>query len=86
MVHYVMECLQLMALRKASVMEVTQQAYEDYVADIDADDGRHRLVPHPDGAHLLPLRWGRIVIAFPYRLVDVWHDHRAPIEEDFELR
>jgi hypothetical protein len=27
-----------------------------------------------------------VVVATPYRLVDVWHQHRAPIEEDFILR
>ena len=31
--HYIIECLQLMALRGATTMEVTQRAYEDYVAD-----------------------------------------------------
>ena len=40
--HYIIECLQLMALRGATTMEVTQQAYEDYVAEIDDDDGRVR--------------------------------------------
>ena len=30
--HYIIECLQLMALRGATTMEVTQQAYDDYVA------------------------------------------------------
>jgi 4-hydroxyacetophenone monooxygenase len=28
---------------------------------------------------------GRVVMATPYRLVDLWHQHRAPIEEHFEL-
>ena len=31
--HYIIECLQLMALRGATTIEVTQRAYEDYVAD-----------------------------------------------------
>jgi 4-hydroxyacetophenone monooxygenase len=25
------------------------------------------------------------VVATPYRLVELWHQHRAPIEEHFEL-
>jgi hypothetical protein len=29
---------------------------------------------------------GRVVVATPYRLVDLWHQHRAPIEQHFELR
>ncbi len=85
MVHYIMECLQLMALRNASVMEVTQRAYEDYVADIDATMAG-TVWCHTPTAHTYYRSGGRIVIAFPYRLVDMWHDHRAPIETDFELR
>lgn len=86
MVHYVMECLQLMALRNASVMEVTRRAYEDYVAEIDATMAG-TVWCHTPGAHTYYRSGGgRIVISFPYRLVDVWRGHRAPIESDFDLR
>jgi 4-hydroxyacetophenone monooxygenase len=85
MVHYIMECLQLMALRNAAVMEVTQQAYEDYVADIDATMAG-TVWCHTPTAHTYYRSGGRIVIAFPYRLVDIWHAHRSPIEADFDLR
>lgn len=85
MVHYVMECLQLLALRKATTLEVTQRAYEDYVARIDATMAG-TVWRHTPSAHTYYRSGGRIVIAFPYRLVDFWHDHRAPAEEDLELR
>lgn len=85
MVHYVMECLQLMALRKAASLEVTQRAYEDYVARIDAAMAG-TVWRHTPSAHTYYRSGGRIVIAFPYRLVDFWRDHRAPREEDLELR
>lgn len=85
MVHYVMECLQLMALRKAAALEVTQRAYEHYVARIDATMAG-TVWRHTPSAHTYYRSGGRIVIAFPYRLVDFWHDHRAPDEEDLELR
>lgn len=85
MVHYVMECLQLMALRKAATLEVTQRAYEDYVARIDATMAG-TVWRHTPSAHTYYRSGGRIVIAFPYRLVDFWRDHRAPVEEDLELR
>ncbi|OBI26802.1 NAD(P)/FAD-dependent oxidoreductase [Mycobacterium sp. E2238] len=86
MVHYVMECLQLMALRAASTIEVTQRAYDDYVADIDATM-RGTVWCHTPSAHTYYRSGGgRIVTAFPYRLLDVWRDHRAPVEGDFELR
>jgi 4-hydroxyacetophenone monooxygenase len=35
MAHSVIECLQLMALRGATTMEVTRQAYDKYVVGID---------------------------------------------------
>lgn len=84
--HYIIECLQLMALRGATTMEVTQQAYDDYVAAID-----HAMADtvwcHTPNAHTYyRSRSGRVVVATPYRLVDLWHEHRAPIEEHFELR
>lgn len=85
MVHYVMECLQLMALRKADTLEVTQRAYEDYVARIDATMAG-TVWRHTPSAHTYYRSGGRIVISFPYRLVDFWRDHRAPVEEDLELR
>lgn len=85
MVHYVMECLQLMALREAATIEVTQRAYEDYVDRIDAAMAG-TVWRHTPSAHTYYRSGGRIVIAFPYRLIDFWHDHRAPVEEDLELR
>jgi 4-hydroxyacetophenone monooxygenase len=86
MVHYIMECLQLMALRQAGSMEVTRRAYEDYVAGIDATMTGTVWCHTPTAHTYYRSGGGRIVTAFPYRLVDVWHDHRAPIERDFELR
>jgi 4-hydroxyacetophenone monooxygenase len=86
MVHYVMECLQLMALRHASIMEVTQRAYEEYVAKIDAAMAGTVWCHTPSAHTYYRSGRGRIVISFPYRLVDVWHSHRVPVEEDFELR
>ncbi|OBA80764.1 cyclohexanone monooxygenase [Mycobacterium sp. 1164966.3] len=86
MVHYVMECLQLMALRKASVMEVSRRAYDEYVADIDATMAGTVWCHTPTAHTYYRSGGGRIVTAFPYRLVDMWHSHRAPIETHFELR
>lgn len=86
MVHYVMECLQLMALRRATTVEVTQRAYEEYVADIDALMAGTVWCHTPSAHTYYRSGGGRIVTAFPYRLVDFWRDHRAPSEEDLELR
>ena len=84
--HYIMECLQLMALRGATTMEVTQEAYDAYVAEID--DAMARTVwSHTPNAHTYYRSGsGRVVVATPFRLVDVWNQHRSPIEEHFTLR
>ena len=84
--HYIVECLQLMALRGASTIEVTQEAFEDYVASIDEAMSR-TVWCHTPGAHTYYRSGsGRVVVATPFRLVDLWHQHRAPIEADFVLR
>jgi hypothetical protein len=84
--HYIIECLQLMALRGASTIEVTEQAYRDYVAAID-DDMAVTVWCHTPNAHTYYRSGsGRVVVATPFRLVDLWHQHRAPVESDFTLR
>ena len=84
--HYVIECLQLMALRGASTIEVTDEAYQEYVRAID--DAMSRTVwCHTPNAHTYYRSGsGRVVVATPFRLVDLWHEHRAPLEEDFLLQ
>jgi cation diffusion facilitator CzcD-associated flavoprotein CzcO len=84
--HYIIECLQLMALRGASTMEVTRKAYEEYVADIDEAMARTVWCHTPTAHTYYRSGSGRVVVATPYRLVDMWHQHRAPIEEHFELK
>jgi cation diffusion facilitator CzcD-associated flavoprotein CzcO len=84
--HYMIECLQLMALRGASTIEVTEQAYQDYVAAID-DAMAGTVWCHTPNAHTYYRSGsGRVVVATPFRLVDLWHQHRAPVESDFTLR
>ncbi|MBV9089152.1 MAG: NAD(P)-binding domain-containing protein [Mycobacteriaceae bacterium] len=85
MVHYLMECLALMALRDAATIEVKQRAFENYVREID-DAMAGTVWCHTPTAHTYYRSGGRIVISFPFRLVDVWQSHRAPIEEHFDLR
>ncbi|MGE2723881.1 flavin-containing monooxygenase [Mycolicibacterium pulveris] len=85
MAHFIIECLQLMALRGATTMEVTRQAYEEYVADIDETMSQTVWCHTPNAHTYYRSGSGRVVVASPYRLVDVWHQHRAPIEDHFTL-
>jgi cation diffusion facilitator CzcD-associated flavoprotein CzcO len=84
--HYIIECLQLMALRGAAVMEVSQEAYDEYVAEMDQAMSRTVWCHTPTAHTYYRSGSGRVVVATPYRLVDLWHQHRAPIEQHFELR
>ncbi len=84
--HYIIECLQLMALRGATTIEVTAEAHRDYVAAIDEAMSRTVWCHTPNAHTYYRSGSGRVVVATPFRLVDVWHQHRAPIEEDFVLR
>ncbi|ABM13689.1 flavin-containing monooxygenase [Mycolicibacterium vanbaalenii] len=86
MVHYVMECLQLMALRGAATLEVKPEAFDEYVRQID-DVMAQTVWCHTPTAHTYYRSGGgRIVTAFPFRLIEVWQSHRAPVEGDLELR
>lgn len=85
MVHYIMECLALMALRGAKTIEVTPRAFTDYVNEID-EAMANTVWCHTPTAHTYYRSGGRIVTAFPFRLIDVWQSHRVPVETDFDLR
>ncbi|EGD53868.1 flavin-containing monooxygenase [Gordonia neofelifaecis] len=85
-VHYLIECLHLMKVHGARSIEVTPQAYDDYVAQIDRsmEDTVWR---HTPTAHTYYRNeTGRVVVACPWRLVDVWHQHRTPDVAHFILR
>lgn len=85
-VHYLVECLHLMAERGARAIEPTREAYDEYVERIDRDMER-TVWRHTDNAHTYYRNdSGRVVVACPWRLVDVWNEHRAPVEEHFILR
>ncbi|MCV7343272.1 flavin-containing monooxygenase [Mycolicibacterium rhodesiae] len=84
--HFIVECLQLMALRGASTIEVTEKAFEEYVAGIDQAMQRTVWCHTPNAHTYYRSESGRVVVATPYRLVDLWQQHRAPVEEDFVLQ
>ena len=86
MVHYVMECLQLMALRNATTIEVTPQAFTGYVREIDEAMAGTVWCHTPTAHTYYRSAGGRIITAFPFRLIDVWQSHRAPVEEDYLLQ
>ncbi|MEU6268031.1 flavin-containing monooxygenase [Saccharopolyspora shandongensis] len=85
-VHYLFECLHLLAERGARSLEPTRAAYEEYVARIDADMER-TVWRHTPTAHTYYRNaQGRVILACPWRLVDVWTEHRRPNAAHFTLR
>ncbi|MER5390266.1 NAD(P)/FAD-dependent oxidoreductase [Saccharopolyspora sp. NPDC002686] len=85
-VHYLFECLRLLAERGARSLEPTRAAYEEYVARIDADMER-TVWRHTPTAHTYYRNArGRVILACPWRLVDVWTEHRRPDPAHFTLR
>lgn len=85
-VHYIVECLHLLAERGARSLEPTREAYDRYVEQIDRAMER-TVWRHTPTAHTYYRNGtGRVIVASPWRLVDVWQQHRAPIEEHFVLR
>ncbi|WP_430331545.1 flavin-containing monooxygenase [Rhodococcus sp. ACT016] len=85
-VHYIVECLHLLAERGARSLEPTREAYDAYVAEIDRAM-ENTVWRHTPTAHTYYRNdSGRVVVASPWRLVDVWRQHRSPIEEHFVLR
>lgn len=85
-VHYIMECLQLLANKGARSLEPTRQAYDDYVARIDSEMEKTVWKHTPTAHTYYRVASGRVVIACPLLMIDWWEEHRAPIEEHFVLR
>ena len=86
MVHYVMECLQLTAVRGATTIEVKPEAFTGYVREIDEAMAGTVWCHTPTAHTYYRSAGGRIITAFPFRLIDVWQSHRAPVEEDYVLQ
>lgn len=83
--HYIIECLQLMASQGATTIEVTREAYEDYVAQIDEAMAGTVWCHTPNAHTYYRSDSGRVVVATPWRLIELWKQHRAPIEDHFTL-
>lgn len=85
-VHYIVECLQLLALRGARSLEPTREAYDEYVDQLDTvmESTVWRHTPTAHTYYRVPS--GRVVVANPLKMIDWWQQHRAPIDEHFILR
>jgi cation diffusion facilitator CzcD-associated flavoprotein CzcO len=84
--HYIMECLQLMVARGARSMEVRKDAHDTFVAEVDAQmEGsvwRTSLNAHTYYRN----EAGRVFLPNPWRMVDYWQMLREPDTTKFEIR
>ncbi|WP_153034707.1 NAD(P)/FAD-dependent oxidoreductase [Amycolatopsis sp. YIM 10] len=85
-VHYIMECLQLVVERGRSSIEVTEQAHATYNADVEETMANTIWCNSPAAHTYYRNQAGRVILPSPWRMVDSWTKLRAPIEEHFRLR
>lgn len=85
-VHYIGECLQLMAERGATSLEPTREAYEAHTARVDAAMESTIWRNAPTAHTYYKNQAGRVILPWPWRLVDLWNELRAPREADYILR
>ncbi|GAA0957177.1 NAD(P)/FAD-dependent oxidoreductase [Actinocorallia libanotica] len=85
-VHYITECLRLLAVRGARSIEVTREAQDEFVAAVDAQmEGS--IWRNSANAHTYYRNAsGRVMLPNPWRMVDYWRMSRTPDESKFIIR
>ena len=83
-VHYIIECLDEMIERGAAAMEPTQGA-TDRFNDVVQGQAQRMVWAHPKAKNNFKNSKGRIVISWPFRLLDFWKQAREPKVEDFHF-
>lgn len=79
--HYAFECIQMTAERGATAIEVTRDAYREYVERIDRQMANTVWGNSPSANTYYRNSKGRVTIASPFPMVDIWHEHRVPRPE-----
>lgn len=81
-IHYIIECLDMMLSQGASSIEPTQEAFEEFNAQVDRDlEGL--IWSHPKARSYYRNSKGRVFMSNPYRLVDYWNMTRSPDPKSF---
>jgi hypothetical protein len=85
-VHYITGCLRLLGERGATSIEVTRQAQDEFVAEIDAQMAGSIWATVTEAHTYYRNDAGRVILPNPWRMVDYWEMLRAPDETKFTLR
>ncbi|MET8352551.1 NAD(P)/FAD-dependent oxidoreductase [Micromonospora sp. NPDC005206] len=85
-VHFIIECLQLVIESGAHSIEVTANAQEEFVAEVD-QQMEGSIWRNSFGAHTYYRNAaGRVMLPNPWRMVDLWRRLRAPEPSSFMIR
>ena len=75
-VHYVIECLDAMIARGASAMEPTEAARDDFNERVLAQM-QQMIWTHPRAKNYYKNSKGRVIISWPFKLLDYWTQSRT---------
>lgn len=85
-VHYIVECLQLLTEQHAKSLEPTQEAQDEFLAQVD-QEMQGSVWMNSDRAHTYYRNEaGRVILPNPWRMVDFWHMLRTPDPAKFVVR
>jgi 4-hydroxyacetophenone monooxygenase len=88
-VHYVIELLQWMVDEHLSSFDVSPAATRAFVDDVDAELQKTAWVQHGNAHGYYRDKGGdgraKVILAIPRHNSRIWHDLRAPREEDFDV-
>lgn len=88
-VHYIVELLQWMVDDHLSSFDVTPEATKAFVDDVDANLAKSAWVQHGNAHGYYRDKGGdgqkKVILAIPRHNSRIWHDLRAPREQDFSV-
>lgn len=76
-VHYVIECIDALVERGAAAMEPTEEARGDFNDKVQAQM-LQMIWTHPKAKNYYKNSKGRVIVSWPFRLLDYWNESRRP--------
>jgi 4-hydroxyacetophenone monooxygenase len=83
-IHYIIECLDWMIASDKKAIEPRREAFDAWNRQIDTRM-QDMIWTHPKANSYYNNSKGRVFLSWPYRLVDLWNQTRAPDKDKFEL-
>jgi 4-hydroxyacetophenone monooxygenase len=83
-VHYVIECLDALVQNGAAAMEPTEQARGDFNDAVQAQM-LQMIWTHPKAKNYYKNSKGRVIVSWPFRLLDYWTQSRKPDVEHYHF-